>query len=178
MEITPFVEQICASEYTHELRWASGMFYWMDQVQTYKTNRFDFIGRIDMHAKEIARGADLDEDLILDVGCILKTGTTECRSNREDVIDLFYKVWAVIGSFNLPTQSPTMSSRPSASPTEYPTGKACLDFDCHLYVGFPFSHTRHCLTQALRSKRRLLLRPRPHLLHWLLMCLIPPHETT
>lgn len=108
------------------------MFYWMDQVQTYKTNRFDFIERIDMHSNEIARGGDLDEDLVLAVGCILKTGTTECKSNRDEVIDLFNKVWAVIGSFNLPTQSPTLSFRPSASPTEYPTGKCVWTLICHL----------------------------------------------
>mmetsp|Transcript_32531 Transcript_32531/g.56670 ORF Transcript_32531/g.56670 Transcript_32531/m.56670 type:complete len:1231 (+) Transcript_32531:177-3869(+) len=121
IDFCSFPEAICASEHSNELRWVSGMFYWIKQVQSFDNkDGWNYIEKIKELSTAIISGGELDRSLLMSVDCILKTGSVDCDS-AEDLTDRLNEVLTLITGFTLPTQSPTTTMSPSASPTDFPT---------------------------------------------------------
>ena len=123
IDFCQFPEAICASKHSNELRWVSGMFYWIKQVQTFDNkDGWNYINKIKEVSTAIISGGELDRSLLMSVDCVLKTGLVDCDS-AEDLTHRLNEVLTLITGFTLPTQSPMTTMSPSASPTGFPTGK-------------------------------------------------------
>ena len=63
-------ESTCGSQYKHELIWMSGLFAWVDRVQTYDRGGFNYIEKL----HEFADGGMKDDVFIKHVGAIVQAG--------------------------------------------------------------------------------------------------------
>jgi len=123
IDFCEFPEAICASEHSNELRWVSGMFYWIKQVQLFDNNRWNYIQKLKEMSRTVgAGGGELDIEFLASVDCVLREGKSVCNSN-ETIAERLNDVLNLITGFNLPTQSPTATM----PPTEYPTVSPTLD---------------------------------------------------
>mmetsp|Transcript_26958 Transcript_26958/g.55046 ORF Transcript_26958/g.55046 Transcript_26958/m.55046 type:complete len:739 (+) Transcript_26958:3-2219(+) len=120
VDFCEFPEAICASEFSNELRWVSGMFQWVMDVQPYNRNGFNYIEKIKEIATDISHGGALDSSFFLDVDCILKTGSVKC-DQAIDITETMENLVSAMFDFKLPTLSPTRTTNPSNSPTDLPT---------------------------------------------------------
>lgn len=120
-------EAVCSSEDSDELQWVVGMFHWIDAVQSYNEGGWSYMDNL----KQLPAGDVADirfNKMLVAVDCIMKTGNHRCEVGI-DSIDTLVEVLGVFGdkyeqvALNAPTLSPTLTARPSASPTHFPTGK-------------------------------------------------------
>lgn len=123
--LSPFTEAICASEYSNELRWVSGMFHWVKNVQSYSSSGWSYMDNIQKLASEVFQNGKLDTEVITAIDCLVRKGSHNCDS-PEDMTDQLNEVLSLISIFSLPTTSPTATLSPSASPTDLPTGECVL----------------------------------------------------
>mmetsp|Transcript_29382 Transcript_29382/g.69883 ORF Transcript_29382/g.69883 Transcript_29382/m.69883 type:complete len:1241 (+) Transcript_29382:412-4134(+) len=64
-------EAVCGSPYAHQTIWLSGLFEWIDRVQTYNRNGFDFMKTLHEYAD--VHGF-IETDIVRGVGAIVKVG--------------------------------------------------------------------------------------------------------
>lgn len=117
-------EAVCSSQHSNELQWVVGMFHWTKAVQSYNENGWSFMDNLRELPLDIT---DSRFNVMLTaVDCIMKTGNHRCKIGV-DSIDTLKEVLAVITDEridpNAPTMPPTVTAMPSASPTDFPTGK-------------------------------------------------------
>ena len=117
-----FPEAVCAVEQSTDLRWVSGMFFWIKRVQQFNKDGWNFMDKLKDLSTYIAMTGELDVDLLMSFDCILKTNSVKC-DEPEDISDRLNDVLNLVTTFKLPTQSPTWTTSPSASPTDFPTGR-------------------------------------------------------
>ena len=121
---------VCSSEYSNELQWVVGMFYWTEFVQSYQKNGWSYMSKLRELPLDDVTDTRFNEMLIA-IDCIMKTGDHMCDIGV-DSAEAFAEVMRVFSDdyqqvlVNAPSASPTISTMPSASPTNFPTGK---DFD-------------------------------------------------
>lgn len=98
-------EAICSC--SNELRWVSGMFYWVKYVQSYDRNGWRYIDEIEKLSTEMKNGK-INRTSIISIDCILKTGSVDCDSG-EDTTDRLYEILPLISAINITntTASPT-----------------------------------------------------------------------
>ena len=98
-------EAICSC--SNELRWVSGMFYWVKYVQSYDKNGWKYIDEIEKLSTEMKNGK-INRTSIISIDCILKTGSVDCDSG-EDTTDRLYEILPLISAINITntTASPT-----------------------------------------------------------------------
>lgn len=126
-DLCSFPEAVCASKHSNELRWVVGMFYWIQQVQSFDNqDGWNYMDKLEDLSKDILSSSEDDDSarstLLMAVDCILKTGSVDCDSG-EDMANRLEKVLGLITKLDLPTPSPTTTISPSTSPTEVPTGR-------------------------------------------------------
>mmetsp|Transcript_26203 Transcript_26203/g.56491 ORF Transcript_26203/g.56491 Transcript_26203/m.56491 type:complete len:1199 (+) Transcript_26203:258-3854(+) len=119
IDFCEFPEAVCASEHSNELRWVSGMFYWIRQIQSHDEDGWNYMEKIREQAIELESGAALDPKLVTAVGCVLKTGSVDCVPD-EYLTERASEVLALTTGPQRPTESPTLTSPPSSSPTGFP----------------------------------------------------------
>lgn len=114
-----FPEAVCASEFSHELRWVAGMFHWIEEVQSYDQSGWTYMDQIRNVSANVAINGTLESSLAMQVDCILKTGKVKCDV-AEDTTELFVEILSAVANFNLPTASPTVT-QPTLTPVDTPT---------------------------------------------------------
>lgn len=110
-----FPEAICASEYSHQLRWVSGMFHWIQEVQSFES----YLDQIHDLSLNETLGGEIDGTLAMQVDCILKTGKVNCDV-AANTTDLLREILSALMTFNHPTMSPT-ATQPTLPPEPLPT---------------------------------------------------------
>lgn len=118
VDFCQFPEAICASESSHLLRWISGMFYWIQEVQTFDKRGWSYLDQIRDISLNDTLG-DFDGVLPMQVDCILKTGNITCDIGS-NTTNLVSDILSAIMSFDLPTTSPT-ATQPTLPPRPLPT---------------------------------------------------------
>ena len=101
------------------------MFHWINAVQSYNKNGWNYIEKIKELSIDIMVGGTLDTTFVMDVDCIVKTGSVDCK-DAEDTTEMLSEILMALANFNLPTSSPTATSMPSESPTNLPTASPVL----------------------------------------------------
>jgi len=122
-DLCAFPEAVCASKHSNELRWVAGMFYWIQQVQSFDQDGWNYMDKIKNLSQGGLSSSDLrstGKTLLVSVDCILKTGSMDCNSGR-DLTDRLVKVLDLLTRQDVPTPAPTVSYPPSKIPTKDPT---------------------------------------------------------
>eukprot|EP00804_Cyclotella_cryptica_P010088 CCRYP_018038-RD/>CCRYP_018038-RD protein AED:0.19 eAED:0.19 QI:308/1/1/1/0.81/0.70/17/2275/1193 len=119
VDFCEFPEAVCASEFSHELRWVAGMFHWIHVVQSYDQRGWSYMEKIRNISAIVAINGTIDSSLAMQVDCILKTGKVKCDVAM-DTTDIFGEVLSAVANFNLPTASPTVT-QPTLPPVDFPT---------------------------------------------------------
>ncbi|KAL7522748.1 hypothetical protein ACHAWX_007432 [Stephanocyclus meneghinianus] len=119
VDFCKFPEAVCASEFSHELRWVAGMFHWIEEVQSYDQSGWTYMDQIRNVSANVAINGTLESSLAMQVDCILKTGKVKCDV-AEDTTELFVEILSAVANFNLPTASPTVT-QPTLTPVDTPT---------------------------------------------------------
>ena len=131
VDFCQFPEAICASEFSHQLRWVSGMFHWVQEVQTFKNRGWSYMDELHEISLNETMTGEINGTLSEQVNCILRTGKVNCDA-AHDQTDVLREILAAISSFGLPTMSPTVtpptdppvplpSTSPIIPPSPYPT---------------------------------------------------------
>jgi hypothetical protein len=130
-------ESICASQYKQELIWMSGLFLWVDQIQSYDQDGFNYMEGL----LEFADSGFMDADFIIKTHNIVKFGchNPPCKNSgcigspncalgdEEDAGNFVPKALRTITELDLWSfpNSPCGSNMPSPSPTKCKLG--CTD---------------------------------------------------
>jgi len=174
VDFCEFPEAICSSEHSNELRWVSGMFFWVKRLQSFNKNGWNYMNKIRKLSSGVLSGGEADKELMMEIDCVLRTGKIKCGNEAVDMSERLNDVLEQISTFNLPTQAPTSSHSPSASPTELPTGMFIFTLSslcqhetqqeqiphCLLSSGY-FLHLQYLPRNTPRLRRPPLSRPPP-----------------
>ena len=148
-------EAICSC--SNELRWVSGMFYWVKYVQSYDKNGWNYIEEIEKLSTEIAKTGKINRTSIISIDCILKTGSVDCDSG-EDTTDRLYEILPLISSVNI--------TNTTASPTSDPPTRK-FHVSAHYWFLFVVSHeslTNRCFHESLTNPTRSQPFCLPHII--------------
>lgn len=119
IDFCQFPETICASEFSHQLRWVSGMFHWVQEVQTFQSRGWSYMDELREITLNETMTGNINRTLSAQVDCILTTGKVDCDA-AHDRTDLLGEILSAISSFGLPTMSPTVTP-PTDPPVPLPT---------------------------------------------------------
>jgi hypothetical protein len=129
-----FPEAICASEFSNELRWISGMFYWTQVVQSHNETGWNYMEKIREISLNESLSGEIDSSFANEVDCILKTGKVNCDVAR-DTTDVLRETLSALTNFDLPTASPTMT-QPTLPPTDLPTSVSAYSLICYSVLNY------------------------------------------
>ena len=119
VDFCQFPEAICASEFSHQLRWVAGMFYWIQEVQSYDKRGWNYMEQLRGMSLNTTLNGDIDGAFVIQLDCILKTGNVNCDVG-DNSTDLLVEIMSTVMTFNLPTMSPTVT-QPTDPPVPLPT---------------------------------------------------------
>eukprot|EP00571_Detonula_confervacea_P001264 CAMPEP_0172318412 /NCGR_PEP_ID=MMETSP1058-20130122/34795_1 /TAXON_ID=83371 /ORGANISM="Detonula confervacea, Strain CCMP 353" /LENGTH=1348 /DNA_ID=CAMNT_0013033243 /DNA_START=80 /DNA_END=4123 /DNA_ORIENTATION=+ len=125
-------EAVCGSQYKHELIWMSGLFEWVDRVQSYDQGGFNFIEQLHVFAD----GGMENDEFIKRVNAIVQSGchNPPCPSagclvfpcagaypvNENSVVTKAFRTFSQLNLWNEFPVSPGGSNAPTPSPTQSP----------------------------------------------------------
>jgi hypothetical protein len=121
-------EAVCSC--SSDLRWVSGMFYWVKYVQSYNRDGWNYFDEIKKLSIEISTTQRInDTSTIISIDCILKTGSDHCDS-AEDMTDRLLFILSQITAFNITNTTSSPSSDPPSRMFNVSDHAICFCIHC------------------------------------------------